>query len=235
MQKVGAKKRTMTIINTIVVLLMVAMLPVGQAYSACLFCKGGALSIDKPLDKGGALSIDKPLDKGGTLSIDKPLDKGGALSIDKPLDKGGALSIDKPLDKGGALSIDKPLDKGGALSIDKPLDKGGALSIDKPFDTPFAKAVGKAATDVWDAVRRPFVETAKFLKDPLAGLKQMANDLGDRAKRAGDDLGNTVVKWLIIGFSALIGSVVIVATMLAALIIRRTRTNLPSAPEKQKT
>src|SRR6266478_145816 len=81
--------------------------PINDARSACLFCKGGALSIDKPFDKGGALSIDKPFDKGGALSIDKPFDKGGALSIDKPFDKGGALSIDKPFDKGGSLSIDK--------------------------------------------------------------------------------------------------------------------------------
>src|SRR5215471_17371670 len=41
------------------------------ANAACLFCSGGALSIDKPFDKGGGLSIDKPLDKGGSLSIDK--------------------------------------------------------------------------------------------------------------------------------------------------------------------
>src|SRR5215471_13635624 len=65
------------------------------ANAACLFCSGGALSIDKPFDKGGGLSIDKPLDKGGSLSIDKPFDKGGSLSIDKPFDKGGSLSIDK--------------------------------------------------------------------------------------------------------------------------------------------
>jgi hypothetical protein len=39
--------------------------------AACVFCKGGALSIDKPVDRGGGLSINKPLDKGGDLSIDK--------------------------------------------------------------------------------------------------------------------------------------------------------------------
>jgi len=54
-------------------------------------------------DRGGALSIDKPLNKGGSLSVDKPLDKGGGLSVDKPFDKGGGLSIYKPFDGHGEI------------------------------------------------------------------------------------------------------------------------------------
>ncbi|MGE8131551.1 hypothetical protein ACQKQD_31780 [Methylobacterium sp. NPDC080182] len=171
----GVKNLSLAVTTTVMVSVLTASLPVAPAYSACLVCKGGALSIDKPFDKGGS------------------------------------------------LSIDKPFDKSGALSIDKPFDKGGALSIDKPFDTPFFKAVGKAATDVWDAVKRPFVETAKFLKDPLAGAKRKANELLDQGKIILRDLSEIAVKWLIIGFSALIGSVVLMAAMLAALIVRRTR------------
>lgn len=187
LRALGVKRLTLTITTTVMMSAMVTALPVGQAYSACLVCKGGALSIDKPFDKGGSLSIDKPFDKGGTLSIDKPL------------------------------------------------DKGGTLSINKPFDTSFAMAIGKAATDVWHAAKRPFVETAKFLKDPLAGLKRIAINLADRVKTEGGDWVNTIVKWLIIGFSALIGSVLIMAAMLATLIVRRTQPNLPSAPTIQKT
>jgi len=34
------------------------------------------------------------------------------------------------------------------------------------------QTVGKAGTDVWQAVTRPFVETWKFISDPFAGLRQ---------------------------------------------------------------
>lgn len=54
--------------------------------AACLFCKGGALSIDKPFDKGGPLSIDKPFDKGGALSINK-------VYVPKPLRIGRVQSL----------------------------------------------------------------------------------------------------------------------------------------------
>jgi hypothetical protein len=185
--------------------IMTGVLASSPASSACLFCKGGALSIDKPFNKGGTLSIDKPFDKGGTLSIDKPFDKGGTLSIDKPFDKGGTLSIDKPFDKGGTLSIDKPFDKGGTLSIDKPFD-----------------GVGRIATDVWNAVKRPFVETWKFLSNPFAGVERSASELLHQGMDAAAALAQKIAVWLGIGLAAVLGFAIVLAMGLAALIFRRT-------------
>lgn len=72
---------------------------------------------------------------------------------------------------------------------DKPLD-GAKQAI---HDT--GQAVGKAATVVWRAVTRPFVETWKFLKDPLAGLRRKINEW----TAAGVAFAWRIVAWIGIG------------------------------------
>ena len=64
----------LTALNVAVASIM-SLLTVSPASSRCLFCKGGALSIDKPFDKGGTLSIDKPFDnRGAAGNLKKPAD-----------------------------------------------------------------------------------------------------------------------------------------------------------------
>jgi hypothetical protein len=92
-------------------------------------------------------------------------------------------------------------------------DAGHALDVN-------AKGAGKIATDVWVAVKRPFVETAKFLRDPLAGLRQKVSDFLTKAKDAATSLAWKAALWLGIGFAAVIALSIALATGVAALILR---------------
>lgn len=83
------------------------------------------------------------------------------------------------------------------------------------------KAVGKAGTDFWDATKRPFVETAKFLKDPLAGPKRAINDAIDKAKAVATALGWQMVVWLSVGFGAAMIVAMLIGMGFAALFFRR--------------
>jgi hypothetical protein len=81
-------------------------------------------------------------------------------------------------------------------------------------------AFRKATTDVWNAAKRPFVETYKFLRDPTAGLRRAY------AKVVADvtALAHQVAIWLSIGFGAALAFCIALAMGLAAFLFRRRRT-----------
>jgi hypothetical protein len=67
-------------IFSLMIYISFAITSLGFANARCLFCKGGALSIDKPFDKGGSLSIDK-LQCGGDIC--KTLEKAAKDTVAK--------------------------------------------------------------------------------------------------------------------------------------------------------
>lgn len=97
--------------------------------------------------------------------------------------------------------------------VEKQVDK----IIEKPLDGPktLAKDVGKGVVHLgdesWKAIKRPFVETAKFFKDPW-GLKKKAADLGKSLKEKGE-------QWIAYGVMALVGFVAFCA-LFSALFSR---------------
>lgn len=96
----------------------------------------------------------------------------------------------------------------------KPLD-GLKMAI---HDTP--AALGHAATDIWVAVKRPFVEICKFIRDPLAGLRRSAEEAYARAVADATALAYQIVKWLSIGFGTALAFSIGLAMGLAALLFR---------------
>jgi hypothetical protein len=160
-----------------VICISFAVIPSSLSYSACVFCRGGALSIDKPLDRGGGLSIDKPFDRGGGLSIDKPFDKGGALSIDKPFDKGGSLSIDK-VECGG--DVCKTLEKAAKDTVAETnrgiKNIGDAGQAVEHFVEHEIHGVGKSLSDAEKRIREGKVVDAfwHFATDPAKNAEENA-------------------------------------------------------------
>jgi hypothetical protein len=88
-------------------------------------------------------------------------------------------------------------------------------------------AVGKAGTDVWKAITRPFVETAKFLQDPLAGPRDAAGGWFNWFKKWLIDFAWRVVEWLTIGFGGALAFCIALAMGFAALLVRGQKRQQP--------
>jgi hypothetical protein len=90
--------------------------------------------------------------------------------------------------------------------------------------------VGKIGPFVWDATKRPFVETWKFLSHPFAGLQSMGENLLKQATDAATSLAQKIVVWSGIALASVLGFAIAVAMGLAALILRRRRSSSASSP-----
>lgn len=99
----------------------------------------------------------------------------------------------------------------------KTLEKQVDKVIQKPLDGPktivndVGKGVAHLGDESWKVIKRPFVETGKFVKDPW-GLKKKAADLGKSLKEKGE-------QWIAYGVMALVGFVAFCG-LFSALISR---------------
>lgn len=142
-----------------------------------------------------------------------------ALACGGPLDV--ACNVGKTLEK-GAQDAGHGLEN-GTHDVGHTLENGVhdvGHTIEKAAQDS-AKAVGDAATVAWQAIARPFVEIVKFLRDPLAGLRNYAHDFYEKAVVDFTALAYLIVKWLSIGFGVAVAFASGVAVTVASLFFRR--------------
>jgi hypothetical protein len=120
---------------------------------------------------------------------------------------------------------DKPLD-GAKMAVE-----GAKIAVTKALsDT--QTALGKFGTAAWAAFKRPFVETWKFIRDPLAGFRRRVQEAYARIIADATALAYQVVKWLSIGFGAALAFSIGLAIGLAGLLFRHR--SFPKLSERSK-
>lgn len=126
--------------------------------------------------------------------------------------KGLRIAGYHPSDPGHPIIPAKPLD---GLK-DAVNDTGHAIDVN-------SKGTGKIATATWNAVKRPFVETWKFLSDPTAGLRRKTGEIYNQVLTDATNLAYKIVEWASVGFGIALAFSIGLAMGLAALLFKPRR------------